>query len=378
MRGRLPTERSSPAGSTASHDRVRPRGARALHAAVRRVVEPRLAHERASDRRERTAARPSSSTVRRVRAFTGPPLAFSPDGRWLVLKRGKALWSPVPGSRAFASAPRVAGRGPSFTPDSRFVSTETAARRARSARGGSRRSGPRLRHRRLVAGRPPCVRGLPGGVREREASGRHGSRLRDRHAWPQSARRRAVPLRRSQLQRAALAAGRLAACSSSPGPRAAAAVSSPCRRGVRHTRVDHDPRNLETPTWSPDGTRIAGERAELHLSPRSGPAEPHRDRRAGRLGRPSRDRRRRPASSAASTGSRRSARTGAGSRSHTARSTRARSRSPLPGAAVSGRPCSPTATPSPRSRSGRRTARGSPTPSGGRSRPSRRAAGRPR
>ena len=100
-------------GVNGTDDRVRPRGARALHAAgdQRRVVEPRLAHERASARRERTRTgpRPSSSTrPGRVRArFAGLPLAFSPDGRWLVLKRGNALWVAGPGiSRAFASCSR--------------------------------------------------------------------------------------------------------------------------------------------------------------------------------------------------------------------------------------------------------------------------------
>ena len=288
-------------------DRVRPRRARALHAPgdQRRVVEPRLAHERASDRRERTAqaARPSSSTRPAACARASPACrsAFSPDGRWLVLKRGTVRsGSPVP-ERFHAPSRLLPRAGPaaalSFTPDSRFVSTESRRLAACSfrSRAGRAAARPRLRHRRLVAGRPPRVRGLPGGVREREASGRHGSRLRDRHARPQSARRRAVPVRRSQLQRAALAAGRSQrALPHGHDVRRQRSLRS-ARGRWRHTSARPRPAQPRDADLVAGRHAHRGERAELHLSPRSGPAEPHRDRRAGRLGCAARDRRRRPA-----------------------------------------------------------------------------------
>ena len=197
-----------------------------------------------------TRARPSSTACRSASRPTGAGSCCSAETR--SGSRAPAI------SRALASCSR---RGPEACSPSRPTAGSSRRRAvahrcsyhsrvARTRPGSTSAPAP---GRATAALRTPAT----GGLRERRASGRHGSGLRDRHARPQSARRRAVPVRRSQLQRAALAAGRSQrALPHGHDVRRQRPLRRPASGGATR-RLDHDPRDLETPTWSPDGTRIA-------------------------------------------------------------------------------------------------------------------------
>jgi Tol biopolymer transport system component len=196
-------------------------------------------------------------TVERVK---GRALAWSPDGRLLLFTRGQALWEGDAGNlaRARLLLANWGGARVSFPPDGRYVSTSTgkgepvlvplAGGPPIAGLDGGNGTWSRT-------GRVAYVGGiaLPGGIRPGVAipvlvSDTHGRNPRvagrfpfDDHAyadlrWPADGRRV------------------LFLTANSCGGKGLFAVSSD---GGATRRLTEDPRDLETPAWSPDGTRIA-------------------------------------------------------------------------------------------------------------------------
>ena len=268
-----------------------------------RVVEPRLADERAADR----GAEAHAALGRARRPVREGPRARStacrsgsrPTAAGSCCSAGRRSgWPARTTSRASRRLlPDRGRRGVlSFTPDSRFVSTESRGSPVLLPLAGGR-ARPGLDYGSGVWSRDGRLAYL--GYAEvfaphHQRPGATLPGLRHRHARPQPARRRALPVRRSQLQRAALAARR--------APRAPAhghelRRQRPLRRaGGRRRRRD---RLDARPAQPRDPVLVAGRQAHrrqrpgVQLPPRRRSADPHRDRGRRRLGSAARDRRRR-------------------------------------------------------------------------------------
>ncbi len=197
----------------------------------------------------------------KVRArFTGLPLGFSPDGRWLVLQRARSLWVAGPGdfTRLRPLLPEWPSGVLSFTPDSRFVSTETKGAPVLVPLAGGRAlpgldfgTGVWSRDGRLAyldyaeAFRNARRPGVTIAVRITDTHGRNprvvGQFPFDDRSYNEL---RWLPGGRHVLFLTGTTCG-------GAGLFAVPAGGGPTRR------LDRDPRDLETPEWSPDGRRIA-------------------------------------------------------------------------------------------------------------------------
>jgi Tol biopolymer transport system component len=197
----------------------------------------------------------------KVRArLSGLPLGFSPDGRRLVLQRGGSLWVAGPDdfTRLRRLLPAWPGGAVSFTPDSRFVSTESGGSPVLVPLAGGRvlpgldyGNGTWSRDGRLayVGYREAYANaGHPGVTIPVYLTDVHGRTPRvvgrvpfDDHSYSYL---RWLPNGRSVLFLTGTTCG------------GSGLFAVPAGGGATR-RLDHDPRNLETPAWSPDGTRIA-------------------------------------------------------------------------------------------------------------------------
>jgi Tol biopolymer transport system component len=197
----------------------------------------------------------------RVRArFSGLPLGFSPDGSWLVLQRAHSLWVAGPGdfTRLRMLLPEWPAGLLSFTPDSRFVSTESNGSPVLVPLGGGGTlpgldygAGTWSRDGRLAyAGYRQAFADAtrPGVTVAVFVTDTHGRNPRvvgrfpfDDHNYSDL---RWLPDGRSVLFLTGTSCG------------GSGLFAVPAGGGATR-RLDRDPRNRETPTWSPGGKRIA-------------------------------------------------------------------------------------------------------------------------
>ncbi|MDX6596944.1 MAG: hypothetical protein QOE87_831 [Gaiellales bacterium] len=197
----------------------------------------------------------------KVRArFEGVPLGFSPDGRWLVLQRATSLWVAGPGdfTRLRQLLPAWGSGALSFTPDSRFVSTESQGSPVLLPLAGGRTS-PGLDSGTGVWSRDGRL--AYAGYAEASGNASHPGvtipvYVTDRHGRnPRVAGRFPFDDHNYSVLRWPPGGGRvLFLTGTSCGGYGLFAVPA---GGGATRRLDHDPRNLDTPAWSPDGKRIA-------------------------------------------------------------------------------------------------------------------------
>ncbi len=194
----------------------------------------------------------SGAKVARVR---GHALAWSPDGRLLLVTQSYVLLVGDP--RAFASAVQLRlawGQGRvSFTPDGRYVSAVDARGRPKlvSVTSGVAASGLdggngiwSADGRLAYEGRSPERPGATFPVFVTDTHGRH----------PQVVGR--FPFTNNSDELAWLPDGRRLLLLTATNCGGAGLYAVPVDGGTTRP-LTHDPRDLEAPTWSPDGTRIA-------------------------------------------------------------------------------------------------------------------------
>jgi Tol biopolymer transport system component len=190
--------------------------------------------------------------------INGMPVAWSPDGRWLAFSHGQDLW--VAGPDNFAHARLLLanwGGALAFTPDSRFISTQAQPAGAvlmplaggRAVKGLDGGLGAWSRDGRLAfVGYPTHFPIKPGFAMPVYVTDTHGAhpRLAGRFAYDDHAVAELhwLPDGKRVLYLTSNSCG-------ANGLYAVSAAGGPTRRLTR------DPRNLGTPAWSPDGTRLA-------------------------------------------------------------------------------------------------------------------------
>jgi Tol biopolymer transport system component len=194
----------------------------------------------------------------RLGHVTGVPIAWSHDGQLLLFQRGQALWAGDP--HAFARARLLLRGWPggllSFTPDNRYVSTEGAGGKpllvplagGKTLAGLDGGGGVWSRTGRLAYYGQPAQPVRPGATLPVLMTDTHGRNPKvvgrfpyDDHAIDDL---RWLPDGRTLL----------ALTSNSCGGKGLYVVST---AGGAARRLNTDPRDLESPTWSPDGSLVA-------------------------------------------------------------------------------------------------------------------------